>query len=340
MRSAASAFYRDPGSGACLELQTTRAEGDEILEGALVSPAGYRYPIRDGIPDLTFPPKLADSDERARVFYENRVDDYDRYLHLTFETFGEAEDDVRDAMAARLEVKPDARVLEIGCGSGRDSIHIARRIPRGRLFCQDISPNMLLACKNRLKSVSTEVEISVANASHLPFPDRSFDAVFQFGGVGEFGDIGRFFREAVRVARVGGRIVVGDESMPVWLRGTEFAKILTFTNPQYAAPLPLEHLPIEARNVNLRWIIGGTFYLIDFTVGEGPPPADFDFVIPGPRGGTRRTRYQGQLEGVTPETKALAHKARERMNVSMHEWLESVVREAAVRQLDNGEDAS
>jgi hypothetical protein len=162
--------------------------------------------------------------------------------------------------------------------------------------------------------------------------------LFQFGGVGEFSDIKAFFSEAVRVVRPGGRVVTGDESMPVWLRATEFSRLLTFTNPQYAAPLPLDCLPIEARNVNLRWIIGGTFYLIDFVVGEGEPPANFDFVIPGPRGGTRRSRYYGQLEGVTPETKALAQKARQRMNVSMHEWLERIVRDSALRQLGEADE--
>jgi ubiquinone/menaquinone biosynthesis C-methylase UbiE len=338
VRRTAVSFYRDPASGSTLELEASRDDVDEIREGALRSPEGNRYPIRDGIVDLSFPPTLADSDERARSFYEGRVEDYDRYLHLTFETFGEKEDDVRESMVARLGLEPDSCVLEVGCGTGRDSVHIARRIPQGRLFCQDISPRMLSACRDRLKKVSAEVEISVANASYLPFADRTFDAVYQFGGVGEFDDIARFFREAVRVTRIGGRIVVGDESMPPWLRGTEFAKLLTFTNPQYAAPLPLEHLPIEARNVTLQWIIGGTFYLIDFAVGEGEPPADFDFAIPGPRGGTRRTRYYGQLEGVTPETKALAQKARARKDVSMHDWLESVVRDAALRQLRDGEE--
>lgn len=256
-------------------------------------------------------------------------------MHLTFETFGEREEEVREAMIDRLELTADACVLEVGCGSGRDSVHIAARVPNGRLVCTDISPQMLAVCKGRVRGSSADVELAVANASYLPFAEDTFDALFQFGGVGEFGDIRRFFAEAVRVVRKGGRVVVGDESMPVWLRDTEFAKLLTFTNPQYSAPLPLEHLPIEARNVNLRWIIGGTFYLIDFTVDEGTPHADFDFQIPGPRGGTRRTRFYGQLEGVTPETQALARQARERMGVSMHEWLESVVRDAARRQLSD-----
>lgn len=333
MRLSGCSHYRDPGDGSELNLEIARSDGDEVLEGSLVSTQGNIYPIREGIPDLSFPPSLAGADERARAFYEGRVEDYDRYLHLTFETFGEKEDDVREFMISKLNLKPDSLVLEVACGSGRDSVRIARHIPRGKLFCEDISPAMLRACKERMKGVDAEVELSVANASYLPFEDKSFDALYQFGGVGEFSDIKRFFREAVRVTKTGGRVVVGDESMPVWLRDTEFAKILTFTNPQYAAPVPFEHLPVEARDVNLRWIIGGTFFLIDFTVGEGEPPADFDFPIPGPRGGTRRTRFYGQLEGVTPETKALVQEARARANVSMHDWVEQAVRDAAIRQL-------
>ena len=184
-----------------------------------------------------------------------------------------------------------------------------------------------------MKDAPTRLEVSAASALYLPFADDTFDAVFQFGGVGEFGDVARFFREVVRVTKPGGRVVVGDESMPVWLRQTEFAKLLTFTNPQFNAPLPLEHMPIEAREVNLRWIIGGTFYLIDFTVGTGEPPADLNFKIPGVRGGTHTTRYYGQLEGVTPEAKALAQKARAQRGVSMHDWLDEVVRNAAREQL-------
>ena len=333
MQQGALAFYRDPLRHRPLSLHAAASHGANIEEGSLLAEDGTRYPIVNGFADFTFPQSLDDADARVRAFYDGRVDDYDRYLHLTFETFGEKEDDVREAMVDLLELREDSTLLEVGCGSGRDSVHLAQRIPKGKMIAQDLTPSMLLACRERLRNVKAEVDISVANACYLPFGDDTFDALFQFGGVGEFGDIRRFFAEAVRVTRPGGRVVVGDESMPPWLRNTEFSKILTVTNPQYAAPVPLGDVPIEARNVHVRWIIGGTFYLIDFTVGEGEPPADFDFPIPGPRGGTRRTRYQGQLEGVQPETKLLAQRAREKANVSMHEWLERVVREAAAREL-------
>lgn len=329
-----ASIYRSPGSHANLVLEGAQLDGNTVRSGYLVAEDGSRFAIEDGIPDLTWPQQLRAQEKATIEFYSGRVDAYDKYMPLTFSTFGEQESDVRNAMVDRLAIGPGKRVLEIGAGTGRDSEIIAGRLGgTGELFCQDIARSMLVRNRDRLKSVGLEANFAVANACYLPFADRVFDAVFQFGGVGEFVDIAAFFQEAVRVTKVGGRIVVGDESMPPWLRHTTFAKILTTTNPQFSASLPLEHMPIEARDVNLRWIIGGTFYLIDFTVGEGEPPADFDFEIPGPRGGTRRTRYLGQLEAVRPETKELAHKAREKLGISMHDWLDGIVKREALKVL-------
>ena len=47
-----------------------------------------------------------------------------------------------------------------------------------------------------------------------------------------------------------------------------------------------------------------------FDIGEGAPSADFDFIIPGARGGTHRTRYYGNLEGLSEEAITLAKEAR------------------------------
>jgi hypothetical protein len=191
---------------------------------------------------------------------------------------------------------------------------------------------MLDKCRERLAGVATE--FCVSNGCYLPYPTEYFDAVYSFGGLGEFSDIKGSLAEMVRVSKIGAKAVVGDESIPPWLRDTKFAKILTMTNKQFEARLPLKDLPIEARDVRLRWVIGGVFYLIDFRVGSGEPTADFDFEIPGVRGGTYRTRYEGQLEGVRPETKQLAEQAAERLGLSRHRWLDAVVREAVLGDLD------
>ena len=112
--------------------------------------------------------------------------------------------------------------------------------------------------------------------------------------------------------------------MPPWLRDSNLGKF-DESNPHYKYNLPLKYLPECARDVNLKWIIGGVFYLFDFTVGEGAPMADFDFKIPGSRGGTHRTRYYGSLEGVTPEAKELAIRAQKISGKSMHEWLTDLI---------------
>ena len=94
-------------------------------------------------------------------------------------------------------------------------------------------------------------------------------------------------------------------------------------------------LPVEARDVVLRWIIGGVFYVFDFTIAEGEPVADFDFPIPGARGGTHRTRYYGNLEGVSLEVKDMVKKAQIKSGQSMYSWLNDALSKIASGQLDD-----
>jgi ubiquinone/menaquinone biosynthesis C-methylase UbiE len=327
-----------PESKSDLTLDITEQYGHEVSSGSLRSRDGQVYPISMGLPDLTYPKTLATDDSNVRKFYDGRSEDYDKYLHITFRTHGEDERVTRNRFIDLLELVPTSRVLEVACGTGRDSELISNRLgPTGHLTLQDISNGMLTRCKEKMRNCPTKLTYCLSNASHLPFRDRSFDAVYSFGGLGEFSDVKRCLKEMVRVCRVGGKVVVGDESIPPWLRHTEFAKILATTNKQFLAPVPMAELPVDAREMCLRYVIGGVFYLIDFRVGDGEPKGDFDTEIPGVRGGTLRTRYEGQLEGVTPETKRLAHDARARAGVSMHRWLDDVVRTAAKKQLSSDE---
>lgn len=307
--------------------------GAELRSGQLRAGTAA-YPIVDGIPDFVARADLSTHTQSVQAFYDGRSETYDQYLHLTFHTHGEDESKVRNGLIDLLELKPDSTVLEIAAGSGRDSELIASRLgSAGKLFLQDISSGMLNKARERLRDCAVPISYALADASTLPYADHSVDCVYSFGGLGEFPDIRRALAEMVRVCKPGGKIVVGDESIPVWLRQTEFAKILSTTNPQFMAPLPLEHMPVEAREVCVRWVIGGVFYLIDFRVGAGAPDGNFDYPIPGPRGGTLRSRHLGQLEGVTPEAKELAHQARAKRGMSMHAWLEEAVRKAAAGDL-------
>lgn len=315
----------------CVEVDS---QGDEILAGRLVSESGREYPIVGGIPDLTFPPVLESAQREALTYYNGAASVYDDVAHLSFTIQQTDETTARRGFVDLLELSPGHRVLEIACGTGRDSENIVARLDEtGAFFVQDLSRAMLERCRQRLGDPRTSVEYSVGNACHLPFPSGYFDAVFSFGGLGVFGDIKGALREIVRVAKIGAKVVVGDESMPPWLYESEYGRILLNNNPLFRASVPLGDIPVQARGVTLRWVVGGVYYLLDFRVGEGEPKADFDLEIPGKRGGTLRTRFYGRLEGVKPETHELAVKARDKSGKSMHEWLDSVVRAAAKKDL-------
>ena len=334
MRIIEERTYLCPETKQPLTLVIDEENSGVVTQGRFISPNGNLYAISDGVPDLTYPPELHESDEKAKVFYDQRADSYDKYLHLTFETFWEDETTTRNKMIDALQLQPQQTVLEVSAGTGRDTELIAKRLnSTGKLYVQDISPIMLNRCIARLKGVAVPVEFSLSNGCWLPFPDHYFDSVYHFGGLGEFSDIPRALAEFARVAKVGGRVVFGDESMPPWLQGTRFSRIMTTTNPQFMAELPLRHIPVCARDVRVQWVIGGVFYLIDFVVGEGEPKGNFNYEIPGPRGGTHLTRVDGQLEGVKVETKNIALQAVAKSGKSMHAWLDAVVRDAASKEL-------
>lgn len=321
-------FLVSPATHQALSLQDKA--GERLLTNAL----GEKYRFIYNFPDLTYPQVLTSFEKKTYEFYENRAEVYDKYLYQTFKTHNENELEVRNSFIDKLKMTRSSRVLEVACGTGRDSEIIAGRLnENGQIVLQDISPSMLKYCESKLSSFGINKQFIISNAAYLPFPDRYFDCVYSFGGLGEFPEIAKSLKEMVRVTKIGGKIVVGDESMPPWLRDTYFSMVLSTTNPQFEAEVPLKHLPVDARKLNLQWVIGGVFYLIDFEVGDGEPTGNFDYEVEGVRGGTLRTRYEGQLEGVTKEAKELAYKAAGLQKKTMHRWLDEIVKKAAIDDL-------
>jgi len=325
---------RCPNTHSVLRIVNPERRGDVIIAGKLVSAEGREYPIEDGIPDFVDAMALSEIESRTKTEYDRVADGiYDVALDWQFAAMYEDESAVRESMLDLLELKPDALVLEVGCGTGRDSFRLARRLDgRGRLHMQDLSRGMVRACALKMTEYqhtgpfACSLEYSVGNAASLPFADNHFDAVFHFGGFNQFGDLRHGAAELMRVAKRGARIVIGDEAVAPWLRGTEFEAIVVANNPLFKAEAPLAVLPIGARKVSVHWMIGNCFYVIAFTKGEGPPPLNLDLPHRGWRGGTMRSRYFGILEGVTPEAKARAIDAAKASGLSVHEWLDRLIK--------------
>ena len=110
-----------------------------------------------------------------------------------------------EEMAKRVAAFAPRRVLETSAGTGIVSRQLRDRLPAGaRLTVTDLNPPMLEVARAKFKASET-LEFQPADATDLPFPDQSFDAVVCQFGIMFFPDKVKSYREACRVLRPGGR---------------------------------------------------------------------------------------------------------------------------------------
>lgn len=300
-----SLFLRCPLDGG--KLRSSGASSPPLSSTLMCDCESHEFPVEDGIVRFVEPEGL-EADLRATLDeYDRIVAYYDEAISWLFESFYEDEASVRQSMVDLLRLGSQSRVLEVGAGTGRDSLLICDAIgPEGLFVGQDLSASMLDKLKGKVQRTFPSINSAflTCEAANLPIEDRVFDAVYSFGGLNEFGDIRKALGEMCRVTKIGGRIVVGDEGIAPWLSETEYARIIQSNNPIFdRGKLPLDSLPQEAREVEVRWVIGASFYLVAFTVGDGLPKLNLDLEHAGFRGGSLRSRHWGRLEGIDPKLK-------------------------------------
>jgi trans-aconitate 2-methyltransferase len=108
----------------------------------------------------------------------------------------------------RLALRGDETVLELGCGSGRDSERLLEALPRGRLVAVDGSRRMLEQLRARLGDGDGRLQVLHRDLRE-PFQlDGPFDAVMSVATLHWLGDHQHVFDELAGTLRPGGRIVI------------------------------------------------------------------------------------------------------------------------------------
>ncbi|MCK9276253.1 MAG: methyltransferase domain-containing protein [Syntrophales bacterium] len=137
--------------------------------------------------------------------------------------------------AIRQLVPPSgAKGLEIGVGSGKFAVQLGIKV--------GVEPSEKMASKARLQ----DLEVHAGVAEKLPFADELFDFVLIVTTICFVDDVGKSLREAFRVLKTGGSIIVGFVDRESELgkqysqnrENSKFYKYATF----YSTPEVLRHL--------------------------------------------------------------------------------------------------
>lgn len=102
---------------------------------------------------------------------------------------------------------PGSRLLDVACGTGLDTLFLARAGMRAAGI--DASPGMVGELRAKAGRAGLEIDARVGDAADLSaWPDGSFDGIVSaFAGLNTI-DLKRFAAEAERVLRPGGRMVL------------------------------------------------------------------------------------------------------------------------------------
>ena len=136
----------------------------------------------------------------AFVFDDTIAQHYDDYLGpFGFEPF--AAD-----LARRATAYPAANVLELACGTGRATRHLAAHLPPpARFTATDLNPGMMAVAQRNV--VAPNLTWKVVDMTTISYADEAFDLVVCQFGVMFAPDKLRAFQEIHRVLAPGGRLL-------------------------------------------------------------------------------------------------------------------------------------
>ncbi len=116
-------------------------------------------------------------------------------------------DELREQISHELRISPQSKFLEVGCGAGMYLLPFSKEV-KSAIGC-DLAESML----RRAHQFDNRLWIQVAEASYLPYPSNTFDAILAYSVFHYFPSYGyarQVLGELYRVCQDDGRIWIGD----------------------------------------------------------------------------------------------------------------------------------
>jgi len=108
---------------------------------------------------------------------------------------------------ALLQAAPGRRLLDLGCGNGRDACALTQVAGEDWVVGVDKSEAMLAEARRRAAEAGLKIEFQVGDAQHLNFDDASFDGVRSSRLLCHIANPVQALNEMVRVLRPNGQLV-------------------------------------------------------------------------------------------------------------------------------------
>lgn len=146
---------------------------------------------------------------------------------------------MREAYLDRMGLEPDARVLEVGCGTGVVVRALVQRPGfRGTVIGVDPSPAFVAAARKLAaeEGLADRLRVEVGDGHALAFPAADFDAVLVHTTISHVADPMELLAECARVLRPTGQIAVFDGDYASW----------TFAHPDHDLACAVEEALIDA----------------------------------------------------------------------------------------------
>jgi cyclopropane fatty-acyl-phospholipid synthase-like methyltransferase len=114
------------------------------------------------------------------------------------------------AVIQTLALQPDARVADLGAGTGYFAARLANMLPKGRVYAVDIEPDMVRYLQARAKREGLPNVIALKGEPDDPRLPEKVDLILLVDVYHHIGDRTSYFRRLREALRSGGRVAIVD----------------------------------------------------------------------------------------------------------------------------------
>jgi ubiquinone/menaquinone biosynthesis C-methylase UbiE len=248
-------------------LTEIESSSQEIEEATLTCEKGHTWKVEESIPTLLYPP-LSTEDAKWISDYDQMAENYDELVKQYDDWLGIDMMKERERIAQFIPIEGPSRIIDVSIGTAGNFMALANVYPKqmGRfnLHGLDVSRGMLRVAQRKMRERNFTFSLVHGSVFNIPYENDFFDIVVHSGGINTFSDIPKALEEMLRIAKSGGVILVSDEGISPRVRDTDRGKAIIEANSLFAATPPIEQVPNIAKDLEIEYIMNGTFYQMIF----------------------------------------------------------------------------